>query len=84
MSIATVVTRGYIGGVNFIPPRGYLAGGVVPSAQSGIQRLINQAVAADSVRQANAWIKNPIREREVAEEEFLLQMMFEYYKKHLH
>lgn len=56
----------------------------ISQAQSGIQRLINQATASLSLSQPNAWIENPLKRKEVSviEEETLMQIMFEYYKKH--
>ena len=54
------------------------------SAQSGIQRLINQITAATGLNQQNAWIKNPLetKKEKAYEEEFLMQFMFEYYHNH--
>ena len=87
MSIASVVTRGFgsFAGRKFVPTLGY-ASNLHPAstAQSGVQRLINQATTGLSLSQPNAWIENPIamRKEQAYEEETLMQIMFEYYNKH--
>lgn len=52
MSISSVVTRGYISGVNFIPVRGYLSGSTPPPVI-----VVPVGGAADSRKKYLSWKK---------------------------
>ena len=76
MSVASVVRRGYGSGIRFLATRGYLSGGAVATAQSGVQRLINSNIAEMEERRL-------IKVKQYLEEEALMQFMFQYYTNNL-